>query len=150
MSKTKGTIKAFKGKLEDGEQDQIHLSGGKSGTGYRIVKFQVITVAPFTESEEHISKIYKVPQDAIDGVVNFNDGTLLAVAIINSHSSGYSSPSIPAIVFDREIVNQDLYITHSDVQSNKGINYYIELEEVKMTGPQEAVVNYSAVILNTN
>lgn len=125
-------IKTFRGLIVDGGQDTIVLHSNNGSTGYRIVKLQVMTAAPFTESEEHILKIYKVSQTTSDGTVDFSDQTLLATAIINSHSSGYSDPSIPVIVFDRDIVNQDIYITHVDVQSTKELNYYIELEQVKL------------------
>ena len=59
--------------------------------------------------------------------------TLIAVAAINNHSSGYSDPSIPVITFDRTIVNQDLYLTHVDVQSTKPLNYYIEMEAIDIS-----------------
>jgi len=136
-------IKTFRGLIADGAQDTVVLHTNNGSTGYRIVNLQVMTAAPFTESEEHILKIYTVEQPLIssgpdvyaDGVVDFSDQT----AIINSHSSGYSSPSIPVIVFDRDIVNQDIFITHVDVQSTKALNYYIELEQVKLALDENTV-----------
>ena len=38
------------------------------------------------------------------------------------------------VVFDREIFNQDIYVTHTDTisSSSKPINYYIELEVIPL------------------
>lgn len=126
-------ILTYRGLLADGGQDKIKLQTIKGKIGYTIVKLQVMPEAPFTESEEHILKIYTIEQSTVDGVVDFSVHTLLAAAAINNHSSGYSDPSIPVIVFDREIVNQDLYVTHVDVQSTKPLNYYIELEVLTLS-----------------
>jgi len=144
-----GTIKAFKGMLEDGEQDQIHLSGGKSGTGYRIVKFELCGNKPGVVSQESVVKIYKVKPTAVDALIDFSDNGLIATGFWFNKSS-VDFPVTMKTIFDNEIFNQDIYITHSEVDSTEPVNYYIELEEVKMTGPQEAVVNFSAVILNTS
>ena len=41
--------------------------------------------------------------------------------------------SIPgAVVFDNEIFNQDIYITHTDAHATGECNYYIELEQIKL------------------
>ena len=84
-------------------------------------------------------QIYKIPQDTVTATVDFSDPTLIATAIINSHSSGYSDPSIPVIVFDGEIFNQDIFITHQDVQSTKSLNYYLELEQIKLNETENTV-----------
>jgi len=132
-------IKSFRGLVADGGMDKIPLSTRKGSQGYRITKLQVMTNAPFTESEEHVLKIYKIPQDTVTATVDFSDPTLIATAIINSHSSGYSDPSIPVIVFDGEIFNQDIFITHQDVQSTKSLNYYLELEQIKLNETENTV-----------
>jgi hypothetical protein len=47
------------------------------------------------------------------------------------------------------IFNQDIYITHKD-NSSQGttINYYLELEQVKMSGPEAAAVNFRAALVH--
>jgi len=132
-------IKSFRGLIADAGIDTIPLTSRTGSKGYRIVKLQVMTNAPFTESEEHILKIYKIPQTSATGTIDFSDPTLIGAAIINSHSSGYTDPSIPVIVFDGEIFNQDIYITHQDVQSTKALNYYLELEQINLNDVQNTV-----------
>jgi len=126
-------IKSFRGKIADGAQDTIVLHTNDGSTGYRIVKFQTMSADPYAgDAAEHITKIYKVEQTTVDGAVDFADNTLLATAIVNNHTNGYSDPSVPVIIFDQEIFNQDIYVTHADTQGAVACNYYIELEQVKL------------------
>ena len=58
-------------------------------------------------------------------------------------------PEDHTIIFDTEIVNQDLYITNKEVSGNASLqNYYIEMEEVKVKDAEMAVVNYRAGLLH--
>jgi len=126
-------IKTFRGLMADDAQDTILLHTNDGSTGYRIVKFQIITKTPYdTNAAEHIIKIYKIPQTAVDGVVDFSDQTLLGVATINNNTAGYQYPITTTIVFDREIFNQDLYITHKEAVNAEPCNYYFELEQIKL------------------
>ena len=133
-------IKTFRGLMADGAQDTIVLHTSDGSTGYRIVKFQIITKTPYdTNAAEHIIKIYKTSQTAVDGVVDFSDQTLLGVATINNNTAGYQYPITTTIVFDREIFNQDLYITHKEAVNAEACNYYFELEQVKLDLNQNTV-----------
>ena len=126
-------IKTFRGLIADGAQDTIVLHTNTGATGYRIVKFEVITKDPYAgATAEHVIKLYKTPQSTIDGVVDFSDQTLLGVGIINNHTTGYQYPPNPVIIFDQEIFNQDIYVTHKDMDTGVACNYYIELEQVKL------------------
>jgi len=65
-------------------------------------------------------------------VVDFTDGNLLAVAqLVQAASVLYQTTTGP-IIFDREIFNQDIYITHTDSESGYSCNYYLELEQVPL------------------
>jgi len=125
---------SFRGLLGDGEQEKIRIEGATGDIAWRITKFQVMSENPYAgDAAEHIVKIYRETQTAIDGVVNFTDDELLGVAIINNHTSGYQDPSIPVIIFDNALFSRNIHITHADVQSALSCNYYIELEEVKVS-----------------
>jgi len=132
-------IKTFRGQIVDGGQDTIVLHTNDGSTGYRIVKFQIMSHKPFTNNDEHILKVYKVEQTTIDGVVDLSDNTLLGVAIINNSAAGYTSPSVPTIIFDHEIFNQDIYVTHWSDSGADACNYYIELEQVKLSVDESTV-----------
>jgi len=124
-------IKTFRGLLASGGQDRIRLSTIKGKVGYRIVKLQVIAKVPGTTSHESIVKIYNDLQSTVDGVINFTANDLLGAAYAVAYAAQFTYMDV--IVFDREIFNQDIYITNSDVSGNTAImNYYLELEVIPL------------------
>jgi len=125
-------VKTFRGLLADDGQDRIRLSTIKGKVGYRIIKFEIMPEKPFAEESEHVVKIFKLLQSSVDGLVNLTDTDLLAAAMINNAAGGYQNPSIPVIIFEQEIFNQDIYVTHSDVNSTDACNYYFELEVIPL------------------
>ena len=127
------TIKTFRGLMADDTQDTIVLHTNDGSTGYRIVKFEIMTNQPYAgATAEHVIKVYKTQQSTIDGVVDFSNQTLLGVAIINNHITGYQYPTIPTVIFDQEIFNQDIFITHKDMDAGVACNYYLELEQISL------------------
>jgi len=126
-------IKTYRGLLVDGGQERIRLSTIKGKVGYRIVKFQIMGETPYESADaEHIMKIYKEEQSSVHKYINFTDNALLGVSIMNSASAGYGSPSMPVIIFDMEVFNQDIYITHIETTSSVSCNYYLELEVIPL------------------
>ena len=132
-------IKTFRGMMADGAQNRISLHTNDGSMGYRIVKFQIIPNAPGTVTHESVVKIYKIEQAAVDGTIDFSDQTLLAAAYQtdqdNPQYAGYLGP----IVFDQEIFNQDIFVTNNDADSATVMNYYIELEQVKLNLDENTV-----------
>ena len=127
-------VKTFRGLLADGGQDRIRLSTNKGKVGYRIVKLQVIGDEPGgATGYECIVKLWKSEQATIDAVINFTDSDLLSVGTWSSSSDTKSYPDDMIVIFDREIFNQDIYITHSEIAGSASCNYYLELEVIPLT-----------------
>jgi len=126
------TIKTFRGLMTDGAQDTIVLHTNDGSIGYRIKKFQVIQNTPGTgQSVEACMKIYKIQQTAVDNVVDFSDQTLLGVAYYQDNN-GTAENSTLDVIFDSEVFNQDIFITHIDSDGAVPMNYYIELEQFRL------------------
>ena len=124
-------IKTFRGLIADDAQDTIVLHTNDGSTGYRIVKFQVMGI---TENEiyESTIKIYKTDQTgSIDANVDFSDNHLLG-AILYGDTGGSSIFSQQTVIFDNEIFNQDIYVTYKSIAAASDMNYYIELEQIKL------------------
>jgi hypothetical protein len=137
-------IKSFRGLLTDGEQDTIRLGTNTGLTGYKIKKLQVMPHKPYAGSDvsEHVVMVWKYKQDAVDGIVEFSDPTLLAAGIVNNVTGGLDSrySVIPDdVIFDNETFNQDIFITHSAVVGTEPCNWYLELEQVKLSQNEAAV-----------
>ena len=125
-------IKSFRGLIADGSQETISLHTNNGSIGYRIKKFELITNNPGGANAEHLVKIFTVPQATVDNLINFSDQTLLAVGLATNAATGYSSFYNERIIFDNMTFNQDIYIDHHENHSSEAVNYYIELEQVKL------------------
>ena len=130
-------IKSFRGKMVDGGMDTISLHTNDGSVGYRIKKVQCVPENPGTTNTEHVFKIFKIPQTAVTGSIDFSDNTLLASVYLSSRDDRYGGDNI--IVFDNEIFNQDIYLTHDDTNNAGAVNYYIELEQVKLSLDENTV-----------
>ena len=80
-----------------------------------------------------------------------SDSTLLAAAVIQQSVSTQGG-FIDTVIFDKETVNQDIFIMHDEKSAGAGnaVNYYIELEEVRMSDGESAVVNFNAALEHTS
>jgi hypothetical protein len=137
-------IKSFRGLLADGGQDTIRLGTIRGEIGYKIKKLQVMPHKPYAGSDvsESVVMVWKYKQDTVDGLVEFSDPNLLAAGIVNNITSGLDSrySVIPDdVIFDNQIFNQDIYITHSAVVGTESCNWYLELEQVKLSTHEAAV-----------
>lgn len=121
-------IISLRGLMQNDTIDKISLHTNNGSVGYKIVKFQIMPFN-FNVTDEYNVKIYKIPQTATTTSFDFSDNTILAAAYFENDAgvNGYDTN----VIFDNEIVNQDIYITHQS-QSGQACNYYIELEQMKL------------------
>ena len=127
-------IKTFRGLLADGGQDRIRLQTIKGKVGYRITKFEIFPNFPGTQSSESVIMIFKESQASISATtatVNFTDSSLMAAAFYAKPDGIDFSDSL-IVTFDQEMINQDIYITHTDTAGVQACNYYLELEVIPL------------------
>jgi len=145
-------IKSFRGKVDNDEIIRVRLSTNRGDIGYSVRKFQAIPVSPKTATEEAIIYLFKTKAAAESasgtGTVDFTDSLLLGVLYYSQSASSTIYPEDILIIFDREIVNQDLYILCSK-SSGEPINYYLELEPSKLDGNAQSVATLRDLRANT-
>ena len=126
-------VKTFRGILADDGQDRIRLSTIDGKVGYRIVKFEIVGKNPQVDNHESVVKIYKTEQTSLDGIIDFTDNNLLAAGVYKNYpQAAYTMHD--QIVFDTVIVNQDIYVTHTEeAGGTEPCNYYIEMEALPLT-----------------
>jgi len=124
-------IKTFRGLMADDTQDAIVLHTNDGSMGYRITRVQLFATDP-DENVDSMFKIYKVPQTTQTNTADFNDQTLLCAGNYSSSLSSHYYPEDQTIFFDKEIFNQDIYLTLKGTDYTASLNYYIELEQVKL------------------
>jgi len=139
-------IKTFRGILATDTQTKIRLSTKKGKLGYRIIKFQIVPKLIASQPGEHVMKVFKVQQSSNTETIDFSDGNLLAAAVFLHEANTYYPHDFYSI-FDKEIFNQDIYVTHKDSQNND-CNYYIELETEPLTDNAAAVSTLRDIRLN--
>lgn len=126
-------VKSFRGKIADGGIDTISLHTNDGSIGYKIIKLEVMSTdygQAGGDSHTSLLKIYKIQQDTADEFLDFSDNTILGAGVFERHTS--TGTSYDSVFFDNEIFNQDIYITHKDTQTGQSLNYYIELEQIKL------------------
>lgn len=128
-------ILSFRGQLDEGLEEKIHLATLNGKTGYKITKFQVMAKYPGADNYESITKIYSKAQGSGSTTVDFTESDLLAVAF-QEDSSSHSYPVAEVIVFDNEVFNQDIYINTAATTGTIPVNYHIELETVALSATE--------------
>jgi len=131
-----GKVHSFRGLLTDGEQQKIRIEGAVGAIAWRIVKFEIISNQPGLVGYEHLVQIWREEQATVptaSATVDFENDELLAVATsMSSDSQGYG-PFTPAAIFDNQLFVRNIWATHTDNFSTISCNYYVELEEVKVS-----------------
>jgi len=134
-------IISYRGLIADGGQDTINLHTNDGKTGYKVVKFETISNQNTAGGVggEHFMQIWKVKQTSVSTTtpnIDFNNNKLLAV---NWSPNNAERSFAKSIIFDNEIFNQDIYVTHMDISGAEKCNYYIELEQIDLTEDQALV-----------
>ena len=126
---------SYKGAIAIGQQDRIRLRTIKGKVGYKITKFSTLSSAPGTTDHELVTKIFKTDQSAaVSPAVDFTDSDLLAVSYYKEGDSNGNVMAYESIIFDNEVVNQDIFVTMQDATgATVAGNYYIELEAMPLS-----------------
>ena len=125
-------IKTFRGLMQDDTQDTIVLHTNNGSTGYRIAKFEVIGLDGNTAYENTI-QIWSVSQATNPSSIDLSNQEVIAAGILQQTTASQSS-AWDRIVIDNMVFNQDIFITHKGISAGIGnpVNYYLELEQVKL------------------
>ena len=130
-----GKVHSFRGLLADNDQRKIRIQGPVGAIAWRITKFEVLSNAPMVNDFISIVSVWREKQASVTATtVDFGMEELLAVALWIDGDALTESVTFHTI-FDNALFTRDIYVTNVDVapgQSGK-INYYLELEEVKVS-----------------
>jgi len=141
-------ILSYRGLLADGGQDELLLTTKKGEIGYRITKFQIMNKEFGASSTEHTVQIFKVSTTP-SAVVDFSDNRLLGAATIANSTNATVGVTDTIVIFDQEIFNQDIFITHIENANAEPVNYYLELEVIKLDESQAMVATLKDIRNNS-
>ena len=126
-------LKSFRGSIADGAIQKIRLSTNNGLTGYKIKRFEAIPNAPGTGSSNHILKVYANVQTTTSGTIDFDNPQILASVWMRDNVDANYVGAIESIIVDNKVINQDIYVTHVETVSTEQCNFYLELEEMKLS-----------------
>tara|TARA_Y100000361_G_scaffold112581_1_gene102841 strand:- start:664 stop:1107 length:444 start_codon:yes stop_codon:yes gene_type:complete len=123
--------KSFKGLILDDTSQTIRLSTNNGLTGYKIIKFQIMPSKIGVAHQNAVVKVFSKDNSlAPDTTITFDDPTLLAAA---RYVDRVNVEMSEATIFDNMVFNQDIVIQYKDADAATEINYYLELEKVKLS-----------------
>jgi hypothetical protein len=139
-------IKSFRGRLENMDVRKIRLSTNNGMTGYKITKFSVM---PTTDADIESTVLVKsVNPGSASSTIDFEDPLLLAAAYYSQAANAVSYPEDLVIFFDNKVFNQDIYISLKGHNYTADLNYYLELETVRLDKNEQAVVTLRDIRAN--
>jgi len=133
-----GQMHSFRGLLADGKQDKIRIEGATGEIAWRITKFEIFPAQPGEATYESTVQIWRDEQATPSTstlIVSFDNDELLAAAYYGQYSTISSASQAIITTFDNQLFVRNLFVTHTNVEGSgvgSSINYYIELEEVKV------------------
>jgi len=132
--------KSYKGKLADGTTLRIRLSTNNGLMGHQIKKLQLFPCGSSSSFEyESFVLVNSTDPGAQSATPDFNDPTLLAAAFFTMSPNATVYPEDLTIVIDEKKVNQDIFISHNNNTGDDAINFYLELEQVKLSKDEATV-----------
>ena len=126
-----GKIHSFRGLLADGVQEGLRIQGSVGAIAWRISKFEVLGPDAATNMRQ-VLKIYREEQSSVDTVINFADDELLGAAVLEDYDA-LATAVASSVIFDNNIFVRNIWLTSKGHTDTPSTNYYIELEEVKVS-----------------
>tara|TARA_Y100001938_G_C7738900_1_gene258359 strand:+ start:36 stop:479 length:444 start_codon:yes stop_codon:yes gene_type:complete len=137
---------SYKGTIPIGEEERIRLKTIDGKIGYKITKFDIISTAPGTTTNEFVAKITKTKDTNIGPTIDFTDSDLLAIAYVKDNAGENNTAVNKSIIFDNEKFNQDVFVNISDAASGTTpCNYYIELETMSLSDLEATMLTLKSI-----
>ena len=134
----------MRGQTGSGQTEVLQFGKYKAGYAYRMTEFQLYASTSIGSSTNELLATITTGKTAVAPTdVDFNNDGLIAVAQYRDNSGNQYAPNVLSVINDTYIITQNLILMVQDAGgSNHPVNWQCRFESVKMTGPEEAAVNY--------
>ena len=134
----------IRGKTVSGDTEVLNFGKYKAGTAYRMTEFSLY---PSTSISANNDALYGTVTAGKTGVSPIdpdfdNEGLIASTCFITSSGWGGNQPFNGTIINDTFMITQNLILMVQNASGGEPINWQCKFESVKMTGPEEAAVNY--------
>jgi len=135
----------MRGQTASGQTEVLNFGKYKQGYAYRLTEFQLYPSTNIGVNTGELCGSITAGKTAVaPNEINFNDEGLIATTFFRIESQYTTEQTIAAsVVNDTFLITQNLILMVQDVSSTgQPVNWQCRFESVKMTGPEEAAVNY--------
>ena len=143
-----GKIHSFRGLMVDGDQRKIRIQGPVGAIAWRITKFEIMVTTPGAADVESCVKVFREEQTAVTNSFDFGDGELLAAGYTMDSGSAANFRLPSTVIFDNALFVRNIYVTNFAASGSASCNYYVELEEVKVSATGMAQLSVAAARRN--
>ena len=136
----------MRGKVGDfkttGDSEILNFSGSKTGYGYRLVEFRIWSTVSINTADEMEAIITTGKTAANPAAPDFSNQGTIGVATWQDGTDEKYGPQHASLVDDLYMITQNIILTANDYQGDSDINYFCRFVSEKMSGAEEAAVNY--------
>jgi len=134
----------MRGQTASGETEVLNFGKYKQGYAYKMTEFQLWNSTSIgTAKAEQVGTVTAGKTAVAPTDPNFNNDGLIAVAALGDNESDAYGPVTASIINDTYVITQNLILMVQDTGgTNNPVNWQCRFESVKMSGPEEASVNY--------
>ena len=134
----------MRGQTASGGQEILNFGKYKQGYAYRLTEFQLFNSTNIGTTEPEMCGTITAGKTAVAPTdPNFNDDGLIATAVFKDHSNAAYSLRSSSVINDTFLITQNLILMVQDTAAaGTPVNWQCRFESVKMTGAEEAAVNY--------
>jgi hypothetical protein len=133
----------MRGQTASGGQEVLNFGKYKAGYAYRMTEFFVFPSTSIGSSNNELVGSITAGKTAVAPTdPNFNNEGLIGTTMYKFNAGSYTGINFD-IVNDTFLITQNLILMVQDTGgSNNPVNWQCKFESVKMTGAEEAAVNY--------
>jgi hypothetical protein len=138
----------MRGQTEPGVSEVLNFGKYKQGYGYRITEFQLYPSTNIGNQHYEMTGSITAGKTALDpDNPDFNNESLIATGLIGDNASEAYPHSETYVINDTYVITQNLILLVKNTVANP-INWQCRFESVKMTGAEEAAVNYKQFMIS--
>ena len=132
----------MRGQTTSGQTEVLQFGKYKQGYAYKLTEFQTYPSTNIPGVTYEITGTITAGKTAVAPTdPNFNDDGLIGTTHIKGNDDTKYPVSSLTVINDTYIITQNLILMVQDT-SNNPVNWQCRFESVKMTGAEEAAVNY--------
>ena len=134
----------MRGQTASGETEVLNFGKYKQGYAYKLTEFKLYPANGMGSADNELLGSVTAGKTAVAPTdPDFNNDGLIAVSTFNAHNSVAYGPLHYSVINDTYIITQNLILMVQDTAGgNRAVNWQCRFESVKMSGPEEASVNY--------